>query len=154
MYGVSTTEKTYRRISPDRRQRPTPFISRYTFLGGQRRAIRRKEDLKKNYFVDIYSTKLLVIILSILILSLFDSCLTLSLIKENLAIEANPIMASYLDFGELSFLAGKFMITTVSVIILCICKNFPFIRFFLASALIVYMAIVAYELSIIITHLM
>jgi hypothetical protein len=155
MYFIQTTElpeKTDRRIFPDRRKRPTPFISRYTFIGGQRRAVRRKKDLKKDYFVDVYSTKLFVAVLSLLILSLFDSCFTLTLIKENIAIEANPIMASYLNFGDISFLIGKFIITTVSVIILCICKNFPFTKVFLVSAIIIYMAIVMYELSIIITH--
>jgi hypothetical protein len=151
MYFIQTTEiikKSGRRIFPDRREVPTPFISRYTFIGGRRRAVRRKEDMKKDYFVDLYSTRLLVTVISLLILSIFDGCLTLILIKENIAFEANPIMASYLNFGDMSFLVGKFIITTVSVIILCICKNFPFTRALLVSALIIYIGIVAYELII------
>ncbi len=138
-----------RRRSPDRRKAPTPLISRYTLKGGKRAHIRRKEDRKKHYFVDIYSGKFLFIIISLLILNAFDCYFSLTLIKDNLAIEANPIMASYLNFGELYFIIGKIVITTVAVIIFCIFKNFPLTKFFLAFSVIAYLLLIIYELGII-----
>ncbi len=138
-----------RRRSYDRRKAPTPLISKYTLKGGKRSFVRRKEDRKKYYFVDIYSGKFLFVIISLLILNVFDCYFTLTFIKDNIAIEANPVMAYYLNFGELYFIFGKIGITTVSVIILCIFKNFPLTKFFLAFSIIIYLLLIIYELGII-----
>ena len=58
-----------KRSFTDRRKRPTPFVSRYTFWGGRRKLIRREEDKRKHNFVDLYSPSLLIILLVVLILT-------------------------------------------------------------------------------------
>ncbi len=152
MYKLQTTNsftKVDRRISHDRRKSPTPLISRYSLRGGRRYFVRRKEDRRKYYFVDIYSKKIFFIIISILILNIFDCYLSLALIKNNIAVEANPLMASYLNLGEYYFIIGKIVITSISIIILCIFKNLPITKFFLGFSIIIYLLIVIYELGII-----
>jgi hypothetical protein len=59
-----------RRTISDRRKQPTPFVSRYTFVGGRRKTFRRKEDRKKHNYIDLYSSSLLITILVFLVLIL------------------------------------------------------------------------------------
>ncbi|MEW6214764.1 MAG: DUF5658 family protein [Nitrospirota bacterium] len=147
MYSLA--EKTDRRIVSDRRKRSTPFISRHTFIGGRRKTVRRKADKKKYIFVDLYSTYLLIILLFLIVLNLCDGYFTLILIKENTVIEANPVMAFYLEYGNVSFVMLKFLINIVSLFIFCLCKNFSIARVSLVFAIIIYLSIVIYELNII-----
>jgi len=145
----SPAEKTDIRIVPDRRKRPTPFICRFTFSGGRRKTVRRESDKKKHILVDSYSTYLLITILFLLILNLFDSYFTLTLISGDIAVEANPIMALYLEFDDVSFVALKFLITAVSLFGFCLCRNFSISKVFLAAAIVIYLFIVLYELNIV-----
>jgi hypothetical protein len=138
--------KIYGRILQDRRKCPTPIISRYTFRDGKRKTIRREADKKTNIFVDVYSTRLLIAILSLLILSCLDAFLTLSLIEKGSVVEANPVMAFFLDIGIFHFSLIKFIITAVSLIVLCIFKNVNITRIGLPVALKIYLAVIVYEL--------
>jgi len=140
-------DNTDRRSLPDRRKRPTPVLSRYSLAGGLRKTIRRESDKKKIFFVDRYSTRLLITLLFLFILSSTDAYLTLSLIEKNRVIEANPVMAFYLDYGEMFFLSAKFFITALSILILCICMSMPIVQVALPSALIIYLLIILYELK-------
>jgi hypothetical protein len=141
-------EEANRRFLSDRRKRPTPFISRYTFIGGRRRTIRRDSERKKYVFVDLYSPYLFLALLFLLILNVSDSYLTLTLIKENVVAEANPIMAFFLQYGHVRFFMAKFLITAIPLFILCICKNFSITKASLVSAIFIYLSIIAYELNI------
>ncbi len=132
----------------DRRKQCTPFISRYSFFGGRREKIRRNED-KKDVFVDLYNVKLLLTILSILVLCLMDAYFTVKLIQKNYIVEANPVMALYLHLGIESFVLMKVIITMASLTILCLCKNFAITKVGLSSALIIYLFVVIYEINII-----
>lgn len=145
----SSGEEIEKRFLSDRRKRPTPFISRYTFWGGQRKIIRREADRKKYNFVDVYSPHLFLMLLLLLILNISDSYLTLALIKENVATEVNPIMEFYLEYGNVSFFMVKLLITSVPLFIFCICKNFSITKASLASAIIIYLSIITYELNLI-----
>ena len=58
-----------KRSITDRRKRPTPSLSRYTFFGGRRKIIRRQENKRKHNFVDLYSPSLLITLLVVLILT-------------------------------------------------------------------------------------
>ncbi len=146
---ATSEEKTDNRIIRDRRKYPTPLISRYSFYGGQRKMSRRETDRKQHIFVDQYSTSLFIILLLLLILSLFDGFFTFILIKHNIVFEANPIMAFFLGYDHVSFFAVKFLITGVSVLIFCLCKNNYVTKIFLGVAVIIYLSIVLYELNII-----
>jgi len=129
----------------DRRNRPTPLFSKYTFIGGQRKSVRRGEDKKRHLFVDLYSTRLLIAIIALLVLSCLDAYLTLVLIGKGKVIEANPVMAYFLDLGILPFTTIKFVITAFSLTILCLFKNVRATRISLPFALKIYLAIIAYE---------
>ncbi len=142
----NTDEEKDKRILSDRRACPTPIISRYTFFGGQRKAIRREEDKKKYLFVDLYSTRLLIVVISLLILSCLDAYLTLTLIEKGRVVEANPLMAFFLDYGILPFTIIKFVITALSLTILCLLKNVYTTRICLPIAIKIYLLVIAYEL--------
>ncbi|MBI5055872.1 MAG: hypothetical protein HZB61_04575 [Nitrospirae bacterium] len=133
------------RDSSDRRRCPTPIISRYTFWGGKRKIIRRESDKKNYLFVDLYSTRLLIVILSLLCLSCLDAYLTLVLIEKGKVIEANPIMAHFLEYGFLPFSIIKFVVTALSLIVLCLFKNVNITRIGLPVAIKIYVIVVAYE---------
>jgi len=134
-----------KRHVPDRRRRPTPMISKYTLHGGRRKTIRRETDKKQYLFVDLYSTRLLVIVVAILILSCIDAALTLALIDRGIVREANPFMASVLDYGVLPFTLIKFGLTAFALIILCIFKNAKLARIGIPVAIELYIAVVLYE---------
>jgi hypothetical protein len=121
------------------------MISRYTLHGGRRKTIRRESDKKQYLFVDLYSTRLLIIVVAILILSCVDAALTLALIDRGIVREANPFMASVLDYGVLPFTLIKFGLTAFALIILCIFKNARLARIGLPVAIELYIAVVLYE---------
>ncbi len=137
---------TNKRVYPDRRKRPTYLLSKYTLIWGRRRGVRRRTEKKKHIFVDLYSPLLLIVILSILLFSCADIFFTLELMKKGVITEANPSMAFHLENGTLSFIFNKFLITAVSLIILCLFKNNYIARFGLSFSIVVYMAIVTYQL--------
>jgi hypothetical protein len=134
-----------KRLLSDRRKCPTPMLSRYTFFGGRRKTIRREKEKKKHLFVDLYSTRLLIAVVSLLILSCLDAYLTLTLIAKGSVVEANPIMAFFLDYGIMPFTIIKFVITSLCLILLCLLKNAYITRICLPIAIKIYLFVVAYE---------
>jgi hypothetical protein len=133
------------RIVKDRRKCPTPIIGRYAFFGGSRKTIRRQAERKKHLFVDLYSTRLLIAVMCILLLSCIDAYLTLELIGKGSAVEANPFMAFFLEYGILPFTLTKFIITAFSLTILCLSKNSRITRICLPIAINMYLLVVIYE---------
>lgn len=105
-----------RRLGKDRRDR------RMFYKGGMRENIRRREDRNKIFFADRYSQSLFAAIVLILFLSVVDAMLTLFLMGRG-ATEINPVMAYYLNIGPYAFLTVKYLLTSLSVIILLICQN-------------------------------
>jgi hypothetical protein len=137
-----------KRIRDDRRKQSTSFLSRQTISGGRRRTIRRKEDKGKHIILDSYGLLLFTTLLFILILSITDAYLTLILVKDYNATELNPIMAFYLEYGSITFFLGKFLFTSVAVFIFCVFNRFAVVRISLALAIIIYLGVVHYEISI------
>jgi len=132
----------------DRRKTPTSIISRYTVSGGRRKIIRRDYEKGKHFFVDLYSTRLFIAVLTLLLLSGFDAYMTLTLIDQGSVYEANPFMAYFLDYGIFHFTAAKLIITIASICILCLFKNVRLTRIGLPVAINIYILIVAYEFYI------
>ena len=137
-----------RRLTDDRRKRSTPFLSGQRIFGGRRKTIRRKEDKKIHIFIDSYGLRLFITLLLLLMLSISDAYLTLTLVKAYNASELNPIMALYLEHGSITFFLEKFLFTSVAVFIFCIFKHFAVARISLALAIIIYLGVVYYEISI------
>lgn len=141
-----------RRTGMDRRARPTPFLSRYTFTGGRRKTVRRETDKRRHIFVDLYETKLFIGILVLLTMNVLDGFFTLLLVRENIIIEANPLMAFFLDYGQASFFWVKYLLMAVSLLIICIFRSFRFSRVALIGSLFVYSVVISYHLRIISEH--
>ena len=64
------------RRNTDRRERPTPRLSRYSFFGGRRRGPRRAHEVQ-GAFVDLYEPRLLLLVLWTALLNLFDTFFTI-----------------------------------------------------------------------------
>jgi len=135
-----------KRTLKDRRRCPTPILSRYTCWGGRRKIIRRVSEKKSSLFVDIYSTRLLIAVLSLLSLSCLDAFMTLSLIEKGSVVEANPVMSFFLDFGVFHFSLAKFVVTAIALLILCLFKNVNITRIALPVAIKIYLAVIIYEI--------
>jgi hypothetical protein len=142
------TEKEERRFVADRREKPTT-LGIYTLRGGRRRTVRRKTDKRKYICLDVYSTQLWITLLSLMILSLIDAYLTLFLIENDLVVEANPIMAFYAGYGNVSFVMMKTAITSASLFIFCLCHGFTSAKIFLLLSIVIYFFIIMYELNIV-----
>jgi hypothetical protein len=110
------------RTQQDRRRNPLSPGSIF-LLGGRRKHVRRAEDAKRGYYVDLYSKRSVFIISTILIMSIIDGYLTLSLVEQG-AMEANPIMRFYLQLNTPLFLCVKYVVSYMSVFLLLIHKNF------------------------------
>ncbi|MGD0886244.1 MAG: DUF5658 family protein [Thermodesulfovibrionales bacterium] len=137
-----------KRTGPDRRRQPTPVLSKYTCAGGRRRIIRRREDRRQHIFIDVYSSRLFITLLFLLLLTVADSYFTIALTEKNIVVEANPIMAFYLEHSTTIFFAVKFLIAAVAVLIFCLCKNSPITKVSVAFAIIIYLTVTLYELNI------
>ena len=137
-----------RRITGDRRKLSKAFLPMQSIYSGRRETIRREVDKKKFILVDNYSPRLFIILLLLLLLSITDAYLTLSLVKVSNATELNPIMALYLEHGTFTFFLEKFLFTSVAVFIFCVLNNFAVARVSLALAIIFYFGLVFYELNI------
>jgi hypothetical protein len=143
---ITDDEKKYQRTLKDRRNCPTPVISKYTLCGGRRKKIRRACDKKTHIFVDLYSTRLLAVVLLLLALSCIDAWLTLALLEKGAVVEANPFMAFFLNYGILPFSLIKFVITAIALIVLCVLKNVRITRISLPIAIKIYLAVIIYEI--------
>ena len=137
-----TDDEVTERKRVDRRKRPTPFISRYTFWG-RRKAHRRTEDPQANYYVDRVGGKYWVVILLIIVLSVMDSLFTLYHIKRGYR-EINPLLNAFL-FHNYYFLAVKYVLTVIGIISLALHKFFIFVRELIVLLIILYIALDIYQ---------
>ena len=137
-----------RRSAPDRRKEPTRFACKHTFCGGQRRDVRRGGDKRKYLFVDLYSSRLWIAVLTVTVLTLVDAYLTLSLIEMKIFVEANPIMAFFLGHGNSLFIVAKSLFTSLALFFLCLTQNYVLSKISLAFAILVYLSVILYEVSL------
>jgi hypothetical protein len=110
-----------KRSGLDRRKRKIPQL-KYLLFGGQRKRIRRSEDKQQMIILDNYSPRLLTFVLIILTLSLADGFFTLHVTGHG-AVEANPVMAYFLDLSPWAFMSVKYLLTCLSVICFLILNN-------------------------------
>jgi len=110
-----------RRCGQDRRQDIRSQF-RYFLINGRRESARREEDKTRVFFFDRYNQRIFAAITAILMLSIFDALLTLLLIEQG-ATELNPVMAFFLEYGPLSFIIAKYILTSFGVVVLLIFKN-------------------------------
>jgi hypothetical protein len=135
---------TYR--GPDRRARPTPRWSRYTFLGGRRRGGRRQGE-SDGSFVDQYSLRMWLLLVWVALMNAGDSFFTLLHLQDG-GIELNPVAEMMLQTGRTGFVALKSFLITVPLAVLCLHKNFPLARIGLWVAAGTYSVLLAYHVSL------
>ncbi len=110
------------RRGPDRRRRPTPMLSRYTFFGGRRRGVRRAED-PQEVFVDRYGKGVISAVLALVLLNLADAFFTLLFLAHG-GQELNPLVDEVLKFGPEAFILLKTLGIGVCAAFLTLTKNF------------------------------
>jgi len=89
----------------ERRKRPTPGLSWYTFFG-RRKALTRMSDYGKGGYVDRYSAKLFAVLIIILGLNVLDVILTM-VILEHQGYELIRWSAQLLKFTEINSGCGN-----------------------------------------------
>lgn len=136
-----------RRNLSDRRKKPTPGLSRYTFFG-RRQTIRRKEDRLKGGYVDRYSPKLFFLLVLILGLNVLDALFTM-MILELSGLEANPVVRSVMALHGERFWIWKFGIVAVSLVMLCLHSKFRRVREIIIGLSAVYLMVILYQIWLI-----
>lgn len=134
-------ENPTRRTAPDRREKPTPILSRYTIVG-RRKDVRRDEDRRRHVYVDQYSLRFFLLLMAILLLGTADAFLTLHHVHVNNAEELNPIMDFFLGIGPRIFFNVKYVLTALCLTVLCLHKNLPIVKYLLGVVFLIYFVIV------------
>ena len=137
-------ERPNKRITKDRRKRPTPGLSRYTFFG-RRRTIRRKSDRQKGGYVDQYSSTLFFFLIAIVGLNLLDAFFTM-MILDLKGWEANPAVRSVIGLYGTKFWIWKFSIVSVSLTLLCLHSRFRLVKEIIIAVGCLYVIVVAYQI--------
>ena len=138
-----------RRTVPDRRNKPTPILSKYS-LRGRRRDVRRDEDRRRHIYVDQYSLRFFLLLMAILLLGTADAFLTLHHVHVNNAEELNPIMDFFLGIGPKIFFNVKYILTALCLTVLCLHKNLPIVKYLLGFVLLIYFVIVLNHLYLLV----
>lgn len=140
-----------RRILSDRRKKPTPILSKYTF-SGRRKEFRRKTDKERGGYVDRYSPGILFFMTLIVGLNILDAIFT-TMILDFGGYELNPIVRSVIFLYGDRFWLWKFGIVSSSLIILCLHSKFRMVKTIIFSITLIYIAIISYQIKLIIEHL-
>ena len=122
------------------------MLSRYSLFGGRRRAMRR-EDERHGAFVDVYGTRLFVLILAIVALNLLDAWFTLLFLAHG-GQELNPLVQFVLDLSShpWPFLLCKTLGIGIACSFLTLTKNFRAARLGLWIVFAGYCALLAWHL--------
>ena len=132
------------RSGTDRRARPTPRLSKWSFGRGRRRGARRGEEVEGS-FVDVYSPSMLAAILWIALMNAADSFFTIVHL-QNGGQEVNPVANALLLTGRAQFVLIKSAVISVALLVLCLHKNFHLARLGLWLAAVAYTCLLAYHL--------
>ncbi|MGZ3524252.1 MAG: DUF5658 family protein [Thermodesulfobacteriota bacterium] len=128
----------------DRRKQPTPGLSRYTFFG-RRNTIRRKLEQQRGGYVDRYSSSLFFFLVAIIGLNVLDGLFTM-MILDLKGWEANPVVRSVIGLYGTRFWIWKFSIVSVSLTLLCLHSSFTLVREIIIAVSCLYVAVVAYQI--------
>jgi hypothetical protein len=136
------------RILKDRRARPTPPLSRFTF-SGRRRSFRRETDKQRGGYVDHYSLGLFFSLVVILALNVLDVLFTMTVLNAG-GCEVNPVVGSALELWGDRFWIWKFALSSVCVILLCLHGRFRLVGKAILGITAIYAVLALYQLSLII----
>jgi len=134
-----TSEK---RRGPERRRRPTPALSRFSFRGRRRDGRRRGEG--RNIYVDQYRPWEGALVLLVVALCGLDVLLTLDVIQRG-GEEWNPVMRLALELGVWPFVIIKLAITGIGALILLVRVRFRGMRVVLAGVALLYILLMGWH---------
>jgi len=135
-----------KRTLQDRRKKPTPALSWYTFLG-RRRGFRRKSDQEKGGYVDRYSSKLFFFLILMIGLNILDVLFTM-IILDNKGWELNPVVESVMNIHGDGFWIWKFAIVSVSLTLLCIHSKFRPVKHVIIALSLIYLLTIIYQIFV------
>ena len=147
-HGDFNLRESDQRILKDRRVQPTPALSRYTFFG-RRKEIRRRSERLKGGYVDRYSSGTLFLVVSIIGLNVLDALFTI-MILELKGLELNPVVQAVMTTHGDNFWIWKFFIVSIPLTLLCLHSKFRPVKTVLVCICMVYIAVVAYEIALMI----
>jgi hypothetical protein len=130
---------------PDRRKRPTPILSRWSFRGGRRGAGGRRPGESERAFVDLYPLRDWVILTSFLLLNLLDAHFTLIYLQRG-GEEANPVAVGMLNLGMWAFIFLKGLGISAGALFFCLLRNWRNARFGVLLVLFLYQVLLVYHL--------
>lgn len=131
----------------DRRRRPTPLFSRYSFVGGRRRTLRRYSD-PPAYYVDRLGAPITAALLTVFLLHVLDAAFTLGHVAQG-GTELNPVMNYLIQRSDVLFVAVKLGLAGVGLVFLGAHKNFPLVRPAIAALLAIFAGVVGYHVVLI-----
>jgi Domain of unknown function (DUF5658) len=137
-----------RRDRPDRRRRLWWSVC-YGSFNPRRRAPSRRLDDSRLQLLDWHSAHLLAVAIVILLLSVVDAFLTLTLLQGGAA-EVNPIMAVLIYRSVGAFAALKMAMTSAGIVLMVFLARYRFMRlvrveWVLYAVLIAYVSLISYE---------
>lgn len=144
MDSQDPAQSAYVYRGPDRRQRPTPLLSRYSFFGGRRRGARRAHE-KEGQFIDIYSGTIVAVLLFLFTLTVVDSVSTLIYLGKG-GREMNPVAQWMIDQGPVFFVLVKGSLSGLCLLFVLLHKNFKPARIALGLAFGFYLLLDLYHL--------
>jgi hypothetical protein len=134
-------------LNEERRKRPTPGLSWYTF-SGRRERFSKDRDLKKGGYIDRYSARLFLMLVIILGLNVLDVMFT-TFILDHEGYELNPLARSAIEaFGD-KFWMWKYGIVSVCLILLCLHIKFKGVKTILVTTGTIYFVVVLYQIFLI-----
>jgi hypothetical protein len=140
-----------RRATPDRRRKVVWAVVYGSFRPRRRGPARRGDDARYQA-IDWHASHLLAVAISILLLSVADAFLTLTLLDAG-AQEMNPVMALAVSSNAAVFAGLKMTMTGVSVVLMVCLARYRFMRLVrvelaLYGVMAGYLALIAYELHL------
>ncbi len=140
-------EEKNRRSPVDRRIKPTPHWSWFTFFG-RRKSLRRKKDQERGGYVDRYSYILFFLLVLILGLNILDSLFTMMIIDLG-GQEVNPLVRAFIELHGDMFWIWRFVIASIALILLYLHRGFIMVRRMIIAIGSIYIVIVVYQMYLI-----
>jgi hypothetical protein len=131
----------------ERRKRPTPMLSRYTFFGGRRSAFRTTGESRDAY-VDVYDRRFVALVLVFFALTIFDAIATVYYIDHAHGTEWNPIADWMLRQGRPFFVLAKGVPTGLLLLFVMVHKNFRYGRIALSIGFGFYFLLAIYHVTL------
>ncbi len=127
------------RVHLDRRTRPTPMISAYSFLGG------RRASGDSDTYTDVYGLRAFALMLALNALNVLDSFFTLVYLQRG-GSEGNPIADWLIRQGPTVFVLTKTLVVGVALGVLCLHKNFRRARSAVVVGTVIYVLLTLYHI--------